>query len=116
MYVIFGLGNPGFKYELTRHNAGFLLLDHLSNVFKIPFVDGKGDYYFAQVQIAEKEILLIKPTTYMNNSGLVLEQIENLFDIDFKNLLIAYDDSHLPLGTLRFRSKGSAAEIGRAHV
>lgn len=107
--MIIGLGNPGRKYALTRHNVGFLLLDNIVSKFNIPFSAGKGDYYFVKTEIENKPVLLIKPTTYMNNSGLVMQQLGESFDPENDKLLIVYDDFHLPFGTIRFRAKGSDA-------
>ena len=109
MCVIIGLGNPGKKYSLTRHNVGFLLIDFIAGKFNIPFRSGKGDYYFGQCEIKNQECLLVKPTTYMNNSGLVLDQLEEAFSIDLAKILLVYDDFHLPFGTIRFRKRGSDA-------
>ncbi|KAA3608806.1 MAG: aminoacyl-tRNA hydrolase [Calditrichaeota bacterium] len=109
MCVIIGLGNPGKKYSDTRHNAGFLLIDFIAEKFNIPLCEGKGDYYFGEYEISGRKCLLIKPTTYMNLSGLVFDQIEEDFSIDLQKMLIVYDDFHLPFGTIRFRKKGSDA-------
>ncbi len=109
MCVIIGLGNPEKKYSFTRHNIGFLVLDFIAEKLKIPFRAGKGDYYFSLCEINSQECLLVKPTTYMNNSGLVLDQIEENFSVELEKMLIVYDDFHLPFGTIRFRKKGSDA-------
>jgi len=109
MFVVIGLGNPERRYIRTRHNVGFLLLDFMADKFNIPFREGKGDYYFGECEISNKMCLLVKPTTYMNNSGFVLEQIKENFSFDPQNLLIAYDDLHIPFGTIRFRKQGSDA-------
>lgn len=109
MFFIVGLGNPGRRYILTRHNAGFLVLDKIAETLSIPFSPGKGDYYFLESEIEEKSAILIKPSTYMNNSGMIFQQLANFFEFKPDNLLIVYDDFHLPFGTIRFRSKGSDA-------
>jgi len=109
VYVLIGLGNPGRKYRLTRHNIGFLLLDFIAEKFNIPFVTGKGDYYFGQGNMDGHPVMLVKPTTYMNNSGLAVNQLNEKFIDDIKELLIIYDDFHLSFGTIRFRKKGSDA-------
>ncbi len=107
MRTVFGLGNPGRKYQNSRHNIGFIALDYIQNQFKIPFRPGKGDYYFAEISIDGENILLIKPHTYMNRSGLAVVQVLESFGLDIKDILIVYDDFNLPFGTLRFRKKGS---------
>lgn len=109
MRALIGLGNPGRRYQMTRHNAGFLFLDYLNSKYNIPFRPGKGDYYFSEVSFGQHEVVLIKPTTYMNNSGLAVRQVMEHFSILQEDLLIIYDDFHLPFGTLRFRAKGSDA-------
>jgi len=107
--ILIGLGNPGWRYRKTRHNIGFLLLDYIAEKFDIPFSAGKGDYYFGQGNMDGNPVMLVKPTTYMNNSGLVLNQLENFFNFDINKLLVIYDDFHLSFGTIRFRKKGSDA-------
>lgn len=109
MHCIIGLGNPGKRYLLTRHNVGFLFLDYLSQKLKIPFSAGKGDYYFCQSTILDKKVILIKPTTFMNNSGLIIDQVDFINHDNLEELLVVYDDFHLPFGTVRFRPKGSDA-------
>lgn len=108
MKIIAGLGNPGQKYELTRHNAGFLILDYFAHVNNLMFRPGKGDYYYAKGKIRQNEFMLVKPITYMNNSGLaVLEVIESIPEFKIEDLLVVYDDFQIPLGTIRIRTGGS---------
>lgn len=109
MFVLIGLGNPEKKYSLTRHNVGILVIEYIIEKFNIPFRPGKGDYYFGHCEISGRECLLVKPTTYMNNSGLILDQLEENLSIDLGKMLLVYDDFHLPFGTIRFREKGSDA-------
>jgi len=105
--AIIGLGNPGQQYRFTRHNAGFLFLDYLDDRFKIPFRPGKGDYYFSEVGFGRQDLVFIKPQTFMNRSGFAVRQMMEFFSISREDLLVVYDDFHLPFGTLRFRAKGS---------
>jgi len=107
--IIVGLGNPGKQYQKTRHNAGWMALDHLHE--KI----GAGDWQpkqkflcdFAEGEIDGKSVLLVKPTTYMNDSGSCLRKLIDFFKLDStKNLLVVTDDIDLPLGTHRFRKEG----------
>jgi len=108
MKLIVGLGNPGIKYSLTRHNAGFIILDYLSGFLKSEFKEGKGDFYFAQSKFKGEDIILLKPTTYMNNSGIAVVQLLELYpEIEQKDILIVYDDFQLKLGTIRIRENGS---------
>lgn len=113
MKLIIGLGNPGTKYELTRHNIGFIALDFFASFLNIKFTEGKGDWLEAKGKIGDEEVYLIKPLTYMNNSGTaVLEfmekhelNIENAENI--KDILVVVDDFQIPLGMLRVRKNGS---------
>lgn len=110
MKIVIGLGNPGKSYVYTRHNIGFLLLDYISIENNFPFSESKGDYCFWKGPLWGYEILFVKPTTYMNNSGLVLDEIEDHFsEIDWQEMLVVYDDYHLPFGQIRLRKKGSDA-------
>lgn len=108
MRLIFGLGNPGNRYIFTRHNIGFFALDFIASQFKIPFQPGKGDYLFCEVAIANTAVILIKPTTYMNHSGLAVQQACEFFAAELDQILVIYDDFYLDFGQLRFRNKGSA--------
>ena len=106
-YVIAGLGNPGLEYEGSRHNAGFFTIDMLAaklgtDISRLRF---KGKT--AEVTIGEKRCLLLKPTTYMNNSGESVVQALEFYKIDPENLIVIYDDISLDPGKLRIRRKGS---------
>ncbi len=107
MLVIVGLGNPGNKYEITRHNIGFRIVDSIADDYNIPFKSGKGDYYFLELKYKGNRVILVKPVTFMNNTGLAIHQILKYFPVSIENLLIVYDDYNLPFGTLRFRLEGS---------
>ncbi len=107
MEVVFGLGNPGIRYRSTRHNIGFILLDYIIKDLGIPFRPGKGDYYFCELDLRGHEVLLVKPTTYMNNSGAAVRQVMEYFSVREDEILVVYDDFYLQLGVLRFRRKGS---------
>ena len=108
MFVVVGLGNPGKDYAKTRHNVGFDTIDLLAernniNVNKIKFksVYGEGN-------INGKKVLLVKPQTYMNNSGESLRDIQNFFKVPMENIIVIVDDIDIEFGTVRIRSKGSA--------
>lgn len=107
--LLIGLGNPGASYERTRHNAGFLAVDRLSKEF------GEGDWKAAQKFSAEIQegriiafpMLLIKPQTYMNLSGEAVTKLVRFYKSDpATQLIVFFDDVDLPLGTIRFRTKG----------
>src|SRR5579862_1071202 len=107
MHPIIGLGNPGSEYENTRHNIGFMVLDEFARMHAGKFRAGKGEFYAARADIGEAEIVLTKPTTYMNDSGIAVAQAMELFGVDLNRLLIVYDDFNIPLGTLRIRPGGT---------
>ena len=106
-YVIAGLGNPGMEYENTRHNAGFMVLDALAEQLgaKIDRLQFKGKT--ADVTIGEVRCLLLKPTTYMNNSGESVVQALDFYKLGADKLIVICDDISLDPGRLRIRRKGS---------
>lgn len=108
MYCIVGLGNPGLKYENTRHNAGFLTIDYLANKFGINVKKSKFKSLYGQGIISGQKVMLVKPQTYMNNSGEAVREIKNFYNFDIDKLIIIYDDIDIEFGTIRIRKKGSA--------
>jgi PTH1 family peptidyl-tRNA hydrolase len=107
-YLIVGLGNIGAEYELTRHNVGFLVADHIADKFGANFETDR--YAFkAEVKFKGRSIHLIKPTTYMNLSGKAVNYWLQQLKVPLENLLIVTDDIALPFGKLRMRTKGSSA-------
>lgn len=106
--VIVGLGNPGARYNNTRHNIGFRVLDAIAARAGTPFTREKYKAAYAEAHWAHTKLLLLKPQTYMNASGesVALVARNNVNDPD--DLLIVYDDFELPLGRIRLRAKGSA--------
>lgn len=107
-YLIAGLGNIGPEYELTRHNIGFLVLDRIADTHKIDFTTSRlADK--AEVRYKGKQLHLIKPNTFMNLSGKAISYWLQELKIPKENLLVVVDDLALPFGTLRMRTKGSAA-------
>jgi len=107
-FLITGLGNPGAEYELTRHNIGFLVLDQLADKHSASFeIDRLADK--TEFKYKGRTIHLIKPTTYMNLSGKAIAYWLQELKIEKENLLVVVDDIALPFGSLRMRTKGSAA-------
>lgn len=107
-YMIVGLGNPGAKYEMTRHNAGFLAMDLLAieeniNIKKLKYHALVGD-----AVISGKRCLLMKPQTMMNNSGEAVGEASKFYKIPAENIIVLYDDISLDVGQTRIRRKGSA--------
>jgi PTH1 family peptidyl-tRNA hydrolase len=106
-HCFIGLGNPGSEYSGTRHNLGFAIIDELSERLRTPLREGEGDYLIASTRRGESELLLVKPLTYMNNSGFAVVEIKERFHLPLDRLLVVSDDFQLPLGRLRLRMKGS---------
>lgn len=108
MYIIAGLGNPGKKYENTRHNMGFLVLDAFAQRHGIKVSKIKHKALTGEGFIAGKKVLLVKPQTYMNLSGESLREVMEYYKVPIENLIVIYDDLDLEIGALRIRKKGSA--------
>ncbi len=107
-FLIVGLGNPGMQYEKTRHNIGFRVVDALCKNHGASFDRKKFDSGYTDIKIGEKRLLVIKPETYMNNSGKAVSRFMNFYKIPIQNVLVISDDITLDVGRLRIRSKGSA--------
>lgn len=108
MKLIVGLGNPGRQYANTRHNAGFKVLDELARRLRVSFDRTKFESEIAQAQLGAQRLLLMKPQTFMNLSGVaVAKAARNKIDA-LDDLLVVVDDVNLPLGRIRFRTGGSA--------
>ncbi len=107
MKLIVGLGNPGSRYERTRHNVGFMLIDNLALDQNVSLREGRGDYFLGEFGTGDDRIFLMKPTTYMNNSGLAVREATQFYKISHQNILIVCDDVNLPFGKIRFRKDGS---------
>lgn len=107
-FLIVGLGNPGAKYEATRHNAGFLCIACLED--KLDFKAKKLKFHslVGDTKIGTKKVLVIKPQTMMNNSGVAVSECASFYKIPPENIIVIYDDISLEPGKLRIRRKGSA--------
>lgn len=108
MYIIAGLGNPTKEYEKTRHNAGFDTIDILADKLGISLTEKKHRAYCGKGIIGGERVLLLKPQTFMNNSGESLRDAADFYKIEPEQILILYDDISLEPGQLRIRKKGSA--------
>lgn len=108
MYFIVGLGNPGLQYENTRHNVGFMTIDYLANKYDIDIRKSKFKSLYGQGEISGHKVMLIKPQTYMNNSGEAVRELINFYKFDIDKLIVIYDDIDIDFGTIRIRKKGSA--------
>lgn len=108
MYLIVGLGNPGEKYTFTRHNAGFLAIDYISQKENIEVKKIKHKALIGEGTIAGERVVLAKPQTFMNLSGESIKEIATWYKIPNENILVIYDDTSMPTGSIRIREKGSA--------
>lgn len=106
--MIVGLGNPGIEYEKTRHNIGFSAMDAICEKFDCKCQKMKFNSYMGDAIIGNKRVLLLKPLTYMNNSGRAVGEAARFYKIDPENILVMYDDISLDPGVIRIRRKGSA--------
>ncbi len=115
MKLIVGLGNPGIRYEKTKHNIGFRVVDaiydriqsqqkHATSTAKVNSIYNS---LIVQTKWQNADIILAKPMTYMNNSGAAVVPLAHRFEIHTQDIIVIYDDVHLPLGALRIRRKGS---------
>jgi len=109
MKLIIGLGNPGSKYEKTRHNIGFMVLDAIASELSTSF-SSKSDLHaeVAELNLDGDKLILAKPTTFMNKSGDALQALSTKYKVESDNIWIVFDDATLDLGTLRIRQEGSA--------
>lgn len=107
MYVVVGLGNPGKKYEKTRHNVGFDVIDILAKEYNISVTKIKHKALIGEGRVGTEKVLLVKPQTYMNLSGETLIDIYKYYKIDLSNIVVVYDDIDLEVGKIRIRKKGS---------
>lgn len=107
--MIVGLGNPGSKYHETRHNVGFMLVDMLAKRENVSFTHDKiFQADIASTFIDGQKIYLVKPTTFMNESGKAVHALLAYYGLDERDLLVVYDDLDMVVGKIRFRQKGSA--------
>jgi len=102
MNILVGLGNPGRNYSDTKHNFGFWVLNRFAEKRSLTFQAGKGDYLLAK----KGDLICVKPTSFMNNSGMPVLDVKQFFKVEPEQFLVVYDDIDLPLGTIRFRDGG----------
>ena len=107
MLLIVGLGNPGARYEATRHNAGFMLVDRIAQGRPVSFTR-TGRSLWAKVSVAGRGAVLAKPQNFMNLSGEAVAELREAFDIDVGDITVAYDDLDLPFGRIRLKRGGGS--------
>ena len=108
MKLIVGLGNPGLRYRNTRHNAGFLAVDNFAKANKVKIDRKRFGSLFHKMVFNKEEILLLKPQTFMNNSGEAVKAVVSDFAVSLNDILVVCDDINLELGIIRFRAQGSS--------
>jgi PTH1 family peptidyl-tRNA hydrolase len=108
-FLIAGLGNPGRQFENNRHNVGFMLVNRLVLKLGISFGQVQSRALIAKASYLGERVVLIKPQTYMNESGKAVSSLVRFYKVPLDNLLVAYDDVDLPLGSLRLRPLGGSA-------
>ena len=108
MFLVAGLGNPGKLYEHTRHNVGFDVIDLLADKNDIEIKNSRFNGLIGKGSIGGKQVMLLKPLTYMNLSGECVMEVMNYYKLDISSLIVIYDDVDLELGKLRIRRGGSA--------
>lgn len=108
MKLIVGLGNPGYEYHLTPHNLGFMAVDRLAEECGVDVSRREGQALVAQSELEKVEIVLAKPQTFMNLSGMAVARLVDRYGIPVRDLMVLVDDADLPFGTLRIRQRGSA--------
>lgn len=108
MKIIAGLGNPGAEYAKTRHNVGFMLVDALAAKLGADDWREKYDAMVLETRIGLEKVLLVKPLTYMNESGRAIGPLLSWYKLEAEDLIVVHDDMDIPAGTIRIRKKGSA--------
>lgn len=106
MQIILGIGNPGSQYKSNRHNVGFMFLDFVASKYSLKFVPSKNDYYSADGKLGETEFSLIKPSTFVNNSGTAALNSSLNFNTRTEDILVIADDVNLEPGILKIKSHG----------
>ena len=108
MYIIAGLGNPGKEYTSSRHNSGYMALEYLAEKLSVKLNKLKFNSVYGDTSINGEKVMLVKPVTYMNKSGIAIAEIVKFYKIPIENLIVIYDDIDIPLSALRIRPNGSA--------
>lgn len=107
MHMIVGLGNPGREYETSKHNTGFLVVDELAKRWNVSLWQNRMDAQVAQADINGEKVILVKPQTYMNNSGQAVGPLMRWYKLEQTDVYVIYDDMDLPVGRIRIRKNGS---------
>ncbi len=105
-WLIIGLGNPGKGYRLTRHNVGFGVVDRLAREQGIPFKKRRGGAQIGEGRVGRGKVILAKPLTYMNKSGVAVKKLVKALNIPLDHLVVVHDDLDLPCGRMKIKEKG----------
>jgi PTH1 family peptidyl-tRNA hydrolase len=118
MKLIVGLGNPGRRYQYTRHNLGFMFVDEIARAFNLKFSKDRNlKSLITSFHLADERIIIIKPQTYMNLSGNAVRIVADYYRIDYEDIIVVYDDLDLPEGKIRIRKSGtSGGHKGMANI
>lgn len=108
MWIIVGLGNPGRKYSRTRHNIGFMVIEEIARRYGIELKEEDGKCRIGKGSINNKEVLILEPLLYMNNSGITVGDVVNRFSIPVEHLIVIHDDLDMETGKLRLRRRSSS--------
>ena len=106
MFLLVGLGNPGKIYINTRHNIGYKIIDNIKNNFNFPNFTKKFKSDFSKTLLDDQVVSLIKPITYMNDSGIAVKEIKKFYNIDIKNIYVIHDEIDLDLGRVKIKNGG----------
>jgi PTH1 family peptidyl-tRNA hydrolase len=104
--LVVGLGNPGMRYRFNRHNAGFLVVDQLAIQYQISIVQTLFDAHIGKGKIASNDVLLAKPQTFMNLSGIAVRKLTDYYRIECEDVIVVHDDLDLPFPTIRLKAGG----------
>lgn len=115
MKMIVGLGNPGTQYLVSRHNCGFMTIDQLAHELKAAREKKEKNSVTRQAKLGAQKLLLVKPQTYMNNSGFAVAALRHYYKLDLADILVIYDDMDLPPGVIRLRREGRAGGHNGMH-
>jgi len=106
--VVLGIGNPGVKYVDTRHNAGFIVIDRFVEQHKLKYEPSKSDYHFCLGKVKDNDFIIVRPSTYVNNSGFAALDVLEKHDIEIDQLLVIVDDININTGQIRVRKSGGS--------
>jgi peptidyl-tRNA hydrolase, PTH1 family len=117
LFLIAGLGNPGREYRANRHNVGFMVIDRLATRLGVKFTRLESKALVTKAEFQGQRLVLAKPQTFMNLSGNAVSSLMRFYKVELSNIMVAYDDVDLPVGTLRIRPDGgSAGQKGIASI